>query len=195
VASVLVFLGAASCSLAISPPESQVDELLIPSAHSLLPIAYATAREWRGDAHLIFIDIQIHPKLVALFSFNSPSDPKAGLNVYVEDPLNKPQTRAVEVRSPSRMEARPSVDSYAEQLIDSDEAFQIALDGGARSYLQDHPEAWAESWLWYVNLRYVRAPEGTPVAWRVYLTDLESSGYEVLIDPQTGDVLAVSEGP
>jgi len=188
------FMALVSCS-ADPARGNAIDKLAIPSAHDLLPVAYEAARGWRADAHLIFIHLYVHPDLAATFSFNSPSDPRAGLNVHIRDPLGRPDLRLAEVSSPGRGEARFSVDSYASGGIDSTQAFAIALEAGGRSFLETHPEAWGDAWEWNVNLQYVRAPAGELPAWRVYFTDLESEGFEVLIDPHTGEVLATIEGP
>jgi len=189
-----VLLGTVSCSRAAEDSPS-LSEVAIPSAHSLLPLAMDAARNWRPDSHLIFAHVGIHPDARVTFGFNSSSDPRLGLNVHIEDPLGQPTARTVEVSSPTRGEALPSIDAFAGGRVDSVDAFNSAIDAGARSYLRDHPEAWEATWLWNVNLQYATSPEGDVVVWRVYFTNLETDGYEVLIDPQTGDVLEVAEGP
>ena len=183
-----------SCSI-VPQGDDMLNQLAIPSSQELLPVAYEAARGWREDAHLDFVFLFVRPEPDATFGFSSPSDPDVGLNVHIQDPLGDQDTRPVEVSMPARSGPVPSVDAYVQGGIDSNRAFNIALEAGGRSFLDTHPEAWGEAWEWNVNLQYVRAPAGELPAWRVYFTDLESEGFEVLIDPHTGEVLATVEGP
>jgi len=189
-----MLLMAASCSFGTSG-STGADDVPVPSAHELATRAYEAARVWRSDAHLIFIDLEVRPRAGATFSFNSMSHPETGLNVHIDDPLGTPSLRPVEVDASARKQTLPSIDEYANGPVDSIEAFKIALESGGRGYIQGHPEVWEDPWLWNVNLQYLNVNETPTVVWRVYFTNLLTDGYEVLVDPLTGKVLEITEGP
>jgi hypothetical protein len=147
--------------------------------------------QWRSDAYLTFVTVWLRPKPRVHFTFDSPSDRRVELGVDFEDPLNVAEVESDEVRSETRDAVLPSIDAYTIDGIDSPEAYAIALSAGGRSFAVEHPEAR----YWVVSLQYV--PRAEAVAWRVWFSNLEFEevGFEVAVDPETGDVIETTEMP
>jgi hypothetical protein len=164
------------------------------SARDYYPIALEKARQWRPDAYLsdISVDVlaeeEIERSLRVTFGFESPSDDRHSLLIFFREDSDEPQLERVEHRTPISVRNPISSEDWP---VDSVKALAIALDNGGSEFLTKHdPEM--------MNLYLERLPTvpGARLKWRASFWDWSPDELIwIMIDPRTGDVIEVERQP
>jgi hypothetical protein len=164
------------------------------SARDYYPIALEKARQWRPDAYLsdISVDVlaeeEIGRPLRVSFGFESPSDDRHSLLIFFREDSDEPELESVDHRTPISVRNPIGSEDWS---VDSVEVLAIALDNGGSEFLTKHdPEM--------MNLYLERLPTvpGARLKWRASFWDWDTGELlDVEIDPKTGEVIEVERQP
>jgi hypothetical protein len=153
------------------------------SAAGFYPEALKKAQDWRSDAFLTWLIVDVRPTKRIAYSFDSASDPNSGFLVYVRQGLGAPLLTTQEVQSNAQTHVDPPLERD-EWPLDSQDVFSVALENGAAEFLHQN----ADSQDWFLQLPSPRRAMEGEVTWRVSLGDLFGDTLEMIIDPVTGEV-------
>jgi hypothetical protein len=166
-----------------------VRDLCVPSAVEHYEDAFRRATEWNEDAYIIAIMVDVssssgEPLTAAElgYLFQSPTERRSFLTVRL---TGDQWTSEVLNRSSSAM--RPTI-AREDWVLDSVDAWSIALANGGEEFLMQHEEPAPRI---DVTLTYRPVGEEDVLVWSVHFSILFGPSFLLHIQPVTGEILEV----
>jgi len=159
----------------------------VPSTRDNFSVALSEASNWHADAILTDFSVHMSGEPFISYGFVSRSDSTTELVVRVTPLGREPvvETKSYQF-SESRIAALPTIpNDVFLTLLDSKEAYQIAMSDTTRQFLARLPS----TNYGFLQLQYFDTPRGRDLAWRAGFGDLLKGTIELLIDARTGEIL------
>lgn len=164
------------------------------SARELYPRAMERAQQWKPDAYLADIRVDVlseedfNRQLGMSFGFESPSDDRQSLLIFYREDSDKLEAEIVDHEIPIQVRNPVALEDWP---VDSLKALEIAQDNGGNEFLAGHDPD-----LMTLYLERVQNVPGADLQWRVSFWDWSTQEILwVMLDPQTGQVIEVERQP